>query len=646
MNKWWRYGLWGVLVIAVLAAAHVAFWQRYMVEKDHNQVQLSLNYDEVTSLAGLKGLSAVEGLKEFKKHGITGVVLREPMLEDLRLAGDIQIYTGQGLVNLQSSHTAPVWLSSLLEKTTLVKSNTYILTFDKEIYEQLRTQMSAKLASVKTLAVDDSTYVIETTAPYIAIKELGAGFTRYSITDVQQAGMTVILQIRTWPGATQQSIDKVFASYRDIPGVSAVMFNEDTLPGYPSLLPELAAQIEEMHVPLVQVEFFPQFGFTKVGFLLDKNVVRLHTIPQNELKRLSPGEALDRYTLAAAERNHRILLIRPFLTGGDLLERNTQFIDQLSSRLAGEGLKVGTASDLPPVPVSRPLVLIIGLGVIAGGLLLLEKLRGDRLVPTVGAASVLLWVAVLYFDLVLARKLMSLVSVIIFPTLALISYVKREGLSPGAAVWCFIKISLFSLLGALFMVGMLADAAFMLKLDQFAGVKLAHVIPLLVVLLYFSLVVAKGAALPEKVKGLLNQPVLLGVALAGALMAVAMIVYVARTGNEAMTVSGLELQFRSLLDQILGVRPRTKEFLLGHPALLLVLLFGYRDNRFLPLLLLGAIGQASLVNTFAHIHTPLLVSLMRAFHGIWLGILLGLAVYFLIKLVCRYGREGSKWLKL
>ncbi|MCL4441643.1 MAG: DUF5693 family protein, partial [Firmicutes bacterium] len=303
-------------------------------------------------------------------------------------------------------------------------------------------------------------------------------------------------------------------------------------------------------------------------------------------------------------------------------------------------------SDLPPVPVSRPLVLIIGLGVIAGGLLLLEKLRGDRLVPTVGAASVLLWVAVLYFDLVLARKLMSLVSVIIFPTLALISYVKREGLSPGAAVWCFIKISLFSLLGALFMVGMLADAAFMLKLDQFAGVKLAHVIPLLVVLLYFSLVVAKGAALPEKVKGLLNQPVLLGVALAGALMAVAMIVYVARTGNEAMTVSGLELQFRSLLDQILGVRPRTKEFLLGHPALLLVLLFGYRDNRFLPLLLLGAIGQASLVNTFAHIHTPLLVSLMRAFHGIWLGILLGLAVYFLIKLVCRYGREGSKWLKL
>ncbi|MEW6696479.1 MAG: DUF5693 family protein [Bacillota bacterium] len=638
MNKWWRYGLYGLLVVAVLAAAHVAFWQRYMVEREHNQVQLTLNFDELSSLAGLKGLSTVEGLKEFKKHGITGVVLREPMLEDLRVAGDIQIFTGQGLANILSSHTEPVWLSGLVEKTTLVKSNTYILTFDKEIYRQLRTQLSAKLASVKSMEVDDSTYVIETTAPYIAIKELGAGFTRYSINDANKAGMSVILQIRQWPGATQQSIDKVFASYRNISGVSAVMFNDDTLPGYPSLLPELAAQIKEMRVPLVQVEFFPQFGFTKVGILLDKNIVRLHTIPPNELKRMSPDDALDRYSLAAAERNHRILLIRPFLTGGDLLERNLQFIDQLTSRLTAEGLKVGSASDLPPVPVYGFLVLLSGLGVIAGGLLLLEKLRWVKLLPAIGAVSALLWVAVLYFDFVLARKLMSLLSVIIFPSLALVSFVGREELTPGAAVWRFIKISLFSLLGALFMVGMLADAAFMLKLDQFAGVKLAHVIPLLVVLLYFSLVVAKGQGLPEKLKGLLNQPVLLGVALAGALMAVALMIYVVRTGNEAMTVSSLEMQFRGLLDQILGVRPRTKEFLLGHPALLLVLLFGYRDNRFLPLLLLGAIGQASLVNTFAHIHTPLLVSLIRAFHGIWLGILLGLAVYFAVKLVRRYGR--------
>ena len=138
---------------------------------------------------------------------------------------------------------------------------------------------------------------------------------------------------------------------------------------------------------------------------------------------------------------------------------------------------------------------------------------------------------------------------------------------------------------------------------------------------------------------MLDHPVKLGVALAAGFMAVAVAIYVMRTGNEGMTVSGAELQFRSLLDQLLGVRPRTKEFLLGHPALLLLLLYGYKDNRFLPLLLLAAIGQASLVNTFAHIHTPLWVSMLRAFNGLWLGILLGLAVYWSVQWAVRRGRD-------
>ncbi|RYD07045.1 hypothetical protein N752_00250 [Desulforamulus aquiferis] len=381
-----------------------------------------------------------------------------------------------------------------------------------------------------------------------------------------------------------------------------------------------------------------------MAILLDKDVVRLHTIAQNEMKRLTSAEALDRYTLAAAERNHRILLVRPLLIGGDLFKENMEFMDRLVLRLQNEGLEVGSADKLPPVPVSRGLIFLIGMGVLAGGLLLLERLAPTRYSPALGAVGAGLWAAALFLSPEFARKLMALGAVIVFPTLALLMGVKQEGRTPGAAILAFVRISLFSLLGALFTVGLLADAGFMLKLDQFLGVKLAHVIPLVIVMLYFPLLSARGKILVEKIKELLESPVKLGVALAAGFMAVAIAIYVMRTGNEGMAVSGLELQFRSLLDQILGVRPRTKEFLLGHPALLLLLLYGYRDNRFLPLLLLGAIGQASLVNTFAHIHTPLVISLLRAFHGLWIGILLGLAVYLAIRLVSRWGRD-TKWLK-
>jgi hypothetical protein len=100
----------------------------------------------------------------------------------------------------------------------------------------------------------------------------------------------------------------------------------------------------------------------------------------------------------------------------------------------------------------------------------------------------------------------------------------------------------------------------------------------------------------------------------------------------------LELKLRSLLDQLLIVRPRTKEFLIGHPALFLSValapLWGRRVS--LPLLWLGTIGQVSLINTFCHIHTPLSVSLLRAFNGLWTGILLGcVAAFITVKLARR-----------
>ncbi|RYD07044.1 hypothetical protein N752_00245 [Desulforamulus aquiferis] len=249
LSRWWKYGLWAMVVVAIFTAAHVAFWQRIMVEKDFRQVQLVVNYEEIASLAGYKGLTAREGIKEFSQHGVSGVVLREAMIDDLRLNGDIHVFSGQEL-EYQLQDGADLGFN-------IVGSNTYIITSNRDTYNQLASHMKVKLAGVNTYELSD-TYVIETVAPYIGIKELGVGFTTASLADVQESGMTIIPQIRTWPGATQQSIIQAFALYRDIPNVSAVMFNDDTLPGFSELLPVLAYELSKMDVPITQVEFFPQ----------------------------------------------------------------------------------------------------------------------------------------------------------------------------------------------------------------------------------------------------------------------------------------------------------------------------------------------------------------------------------------------------
>ena len=73
-------------------------------------------------------------------------------------------------------------------------------------------------------------------------------------------------------------------------------------------------------------------------------------------------------------------------------------------------------------------------------------------------------------------------------------------------------------------------------------------------------------------------------------------------------------------------RPREKEFLIGHPAFLMAVMALYRNwPRFFhfAFVLAATIAQGSLVETFAHMRTPVLMSLVRGLDGLALGAVLG-----------------------
>jgi len=130
----------------------------------------------------------------------------------------------------------------------------------------------------------------------------------------------------------------------------------------------------------------------------------------------------------------------------------------------------------------------------------------------------------------------------------------------------------------------------------------------------------------------MSRPLLVGLAGIGVLGLAFVALWMARTGNESgVGVSDMEMRFRGLLEQLLVARPRTKEFLVGHPAFLLGVVVGGLGRRSwaVLLVLLGFVGQASMVNTFCHIHTPLSLSLLRTFNGLWLGVAIGASL-------CRY----------
>ena len=98
-----------------------------------------------------------------------------------------------------------------------------------------------------------------------------------------------------------------------------------------------------------------------------------------------------------------------------------------------------------------------------------------------------------------------------------------------------------------------------------------------------------------------------------------------RSGNSGIQIDP-ELVMREQLEDLFEIRPRTKEFLLGFPALVLGIVAAYRSRHGWWLYAVAAIATASAINTFAHFHSPLIISTLRTVYGWALGFVIGLVL--------------------
>ncbi len=95
---------------------------------------------------------------------------------------------------------------------------------------------------------------------------------------------------------------------------------------------------------------------------------------------------------------------------------------------------------------------------------------------------------------------------------------------------------------------------------------------------------------------------------------------------------------RQILNTIFFVRPRTKEFMLGYPIFLLFI--AYLGNRWTAqwrwlFLAFAMVGLVSVMNTFCHVHAPLLLSILRAANGYILGIAIGFVYIITIHMLAK-----------
>ena len=417
------------------------------------------------------------------------------------------------------------------------------------------------------------------------------------------------------------------------------------------------------------VEFQAQAGAPQLMQAVDFNVVRVHSITRAEVDRgLSIQTMTERYTRAARERNIRVMYMRPLMKQIDdrsLIEINEAFVRAVVGGLEKAGFAVGEARPFGEVDLGLAPTLVVVVGVAAGCVMLLNAVWSMTFpisagLVAVGAAGFAALSAFGHADM--ARRAAALAAAIAFPSLCAFVLLSPSLGGRNNRTWVFacatkfVVASALSLAGGLMLAGCLTSLPYMVKARQFMGVKLMHVAPMLFVLAaYWKYVSRRGdEALTESARRLFLSPVLVWHAAVIGVLGLAGLIYIARTGNTSALPVGVpawEQSMRSLLERVLPVRPRTKEFLLGHPAFILAAALSWEGDRvlLLPVAACALIGQISLANTFAHLHTPIMVTLARVLVGAGAGFVIGLAgtvVFVAISRALRVragrlaGREG------
>ena len=329
------------------------------------------------------------------------------------------------------------------------------------------------------------------------------------------------------------------------------------------------------------------------------------------------------------------------------------------SQKIGGNIAFGGAKRFDDPGVPRIVFALIGLGTGAGLIwaIILICPVPDKVQRLILVGACVLFAA-LAFSGETGRKLVALSAGIIFPSIACLecfpgSLERYKGIlastPPGrifpmsfiVSIVAVVVASLCTMLGVVQVIGLLASRPFMMHQEQFLGIKVQHAIPLFIVGI---VAVAGGTRYKDEnwdawkrrvsgnLKAALDEPARFGLLILGIVALAALALVVARTGNDAgVGVSGTELKIRAILDHFLPVRPRTKEFLVGHPAFVLGIAWWIRGRRRIavPTFVVGSLGQVSLLNTFCHIHTPLLASLWRGGLGLLFGTIFG-AILFLV----------------
>jgi len=594
-------------IALTVALSGYSIAKRHSVESRNKAVMIAVDFDTVESLAASNGTPIHKALENLKAQGVTAIVLGEENVSDLISDGYATV-TGNELT---------------LRQDRVVSSSKAI----EALADRVRRGLEARFRGAKVVVGSgegQSAIRLEFASPNL-IRQTSIGINPSVAQLVSQSGLSIVCRMSNPPGVSSAYVATTIDWAKES-GATYFLPQGDQVLGRREALDTLVESIRQHGMLYATPEFAKIGGDANVVGSAPEIVVRLHSAQTAELDKLPLSEAIDRYAKAARERNMRVLLVRPISNASpDPLASFADFVKKINDEVRREGGDMGAARPFEDSAVPMPLVLLIALSTVPIAYFVATSLVKDKAMAI--GLTIVFGLLCLASVTGLGGSLAALGIAVVFPIAAFLVLDARNGKNILAE---FLIVCGISLVGGLAVAGMLNGLPFFVKAQEFRGIKVAVFLPILVLAWYWA---ARSTNLREAMR----NPVSWGAAFLAVGVLVAVVLMNARTGNDSpAAVSDWELKFRSVLDTVLFVRPRTKSFLIGHPALIvgIGLLLWNRKRQIgsltpwiAALLTIGAIGQTDIVNTLCHLHTPVALSLIRNLVGLIPGCIIGFAVW-------------------
>jgi len=658
----YRLALTMVLVVALLAALYVAI-VRERKELGSRRVEIAMDYGDFSALCASYGYDREQMLIALRRAGLTSLAVSEELGGTLNSGTTAYLVTGQQLI--AQSRLGPLASRSfagLAARGALSPADLYLVVFDERALGRYRRALRAHLgpSAVRDVSAGPpAVLAVRSQADYFG--SLGLGLPEEPLVLARRLGLFLIPRVQNDERFGAIDIDRTFADFRAGERPTTVVFfgTRNEVLGYPDHLDDAAAAFRRSGLNFGSIETYDKNQLQKGNDGLAEKAIerttRVEAISKTELDKLDFDTVVARYLLGVRERNVRVVYLRPILhqhDGASLERTNVELVRQIRDGLLARGFSLGRATPVPGFRINPLVVALVALAVPAIYLLLLEafgKRRANFAYVAFGIALLLLAAGYAIHHDLLARKTLALLGAIGFATMGVVAVPRAFTLPPpptyGGCMFAGLRtvgVALaFALAGGLVVVGLVSTPLLMEEVDRFTGVKAVIAFPPLFAFALYVYTRRFGNE-PPGARASALAPVRAYQLVALIAIAALALVYVSRSGNQSdITPSAFELTLRSNLTSVLGVRPRFKEFLIGVPLLMLLPALRLEHKRAAGwVFALGiAIGTSDVVDTFSHLHTPLVASLVRVINGAAIGILVGAVAIVVYRAIDRRLRQ-------